>query len=180
MTGVFDDDLIAGASVGDLLGLYSRVIGELRHREVLRTNNPPAGDYAEWLVARAFGVTRLEANSTASYDLSCEEYGRVQVKGRVVTPGGGPGQLQSSPFRSAKFDHAALVLFNQADYSVQLAVMLPVEAVIERWKARKHVNGHVLFMNGPTMGHGSATDITAMLAAAARNHHGPWVSDGGN
>ena len=51
MTGNFDDDLLTKAPVGELLGLYSRLLLELRERGVLRTNNPPSGDYAEWLVA---------------------------------------------------------------------------------------------------------------------------------
>ena len=166
MTGNFDDDLLTKASVGELLGLYSRLLLELRERGVLRTNNPPSGDYAEWLVARAFGVP-LEPNSNHSYDLVCEEYGKVQVKARVVSPGGGAGELQSSPFRSDGFDHAALVLFNQADYSVVSAVMLPIDAVKERWKHRAHVNGHVIHMNGPTMKHPSAVGIADLLVGAS-------------
>ena len=170
MTDIIDKSLLGQASVSELLGLYSAVITELRARDVLRTNNPPVGDYAEWLVARAFEVPRLEANSTASYDLVCEEFGKVQVKGRVVTPGGKPGELQSSPFRSDKFDHAGLVLLNQADYSVVSAVMLPVAAVKERWKKRSHTNSHVLFMNGPTMNHPTAVDIADRLREAALLH----------
>ena len=40
-------------SIGALLGLSRGVLAELHRREVIRTTNAPAGDYAEWLAQRA-------------------------------------------------------------------------------------------------------------------------------
>lgn len=77
---------------------------------MLRTNNNPVADYSEWLVWKAFGAERLPANSTASYDLTSQDFGRIQVKARVVSSPLKSGQLQTSPFRSTHFDHAAPVL----------------------------------------------------------------------
>jgi hypothetical protein len=80
------------ASAADLLWLQAATIAELRDRRVLRTNNPPVGDYAEWLVARALG-SELETNANPSFDLTSTVYGRVQVKARVVSTPAKAGQL---------------------------------------------------------------------------------------
>ena len=42
-------------SVIELLRLSRAAVTELRARGIVRTANSPAGDYAEWLVARAVG-----------------------------------------------------------------------------------------------------------------------------
>ena len=127
------------------------ILGELRDREVLRTKNAPVGDYAEWLVARALGVQRLEADSTASYELESEEFGKVQVKSRIVATTRRWGSVSDRPIPSDKFDHAALVLINAVDYTVQRAVMLPVAVVQERWNWRKNVNGWTFNMSPPKL-----------------------------
>jgi hypothetical protein len=155
------------ASAADLLALQGALLAELRARKILRTNNPPVGDYAEWLVAHALGGVQLEANSTKSYDLEAAPYGRIQVKGRVLSTPGKSGQRQTSPFRSANFDHAALVLISDVDFSVTSAVLLPVAVVKERWNWRQHVKGWTLMMNSPTMTHPAAIDITEGLRHAA-------------
>ena len=41
----------------DLLRLHADVLRELRQRGVVRSENGPAGDYAELLVARALELT---------------------------------------------------------------------------------------------------------------------------
>ena len=110
----------------------------------------------------------MEANSTASYDLASDEFGKVQVKSRIVATPAAKGQFQTSPFRSDKFDHAALVLINAADYTVQRAVMLPVAVVQERWNWRKNVNGWTFNMSPPKLTHDYAVDITERLQEAAQ------------
>lgn len=154
------------ASAADLLALQAATISELRDRRILRTSNPPVGDYAEWLVARALG-SELEMNANPSYDLTSTVYGRVQVKARVVSTPVKAGQLQASVFRSKDFDHAALVLISAHDFTVRSAVLLPAAIVEARWRWYEHVRGWRLQMNGPTMGHPEAIDITADLNAAA-------------
>lgn len=42
-----------------LLSLHSKILSLLHARGVLRTKNNPVGDYAEWRVASAFGMTLL-------------------------------------------------------------------------------------------------------------------------
>lgn len=160
-------DLRSAAS-SELFVLQGQLLAELRHRGVLRTNNQPVGDYAEWLVAQALGVDRLPANSTKSYDLVSDQYGKVQVKARLVSSKATSNQQQTSPFRSEDFDHAAFVLLSDVDYSVVKAVLMPLAAVQERWTWREHVKGWTVHMNGHTMTHDDAIDISDDLRRAAR------------
>ncbi|MFC7500583.1 hypothetical protein [Nocardioides sp. GCM10030258] len=76
---------LSAAPAAALLALHASVLSELRARKVLRTNNLPTGDYAEWLVWRALGGDILEGNSTKSYDLETPTFGRIQVKARLVS-----------------------------------------------------------------------------------------------
>jgi hypothetical protein len=46
---------LARLSTGKLLALSRLILAELRHREVIRSGNAPAGDYAELLVRVATG-----------------------------------------------------------------------------------------------------------------------------
>ena len=158
---------LTSASASDLFVLQGQLLGELRSRGVLRTNNPPVGDYAEWLVSQALGSNRLPANSTKSFDLESRVYGKVQVKARLVSSPAKSGQLQTSPFRTEGFDHAAFVLLSDVDFSVTSAAILPFSAVRERWNWRKHVKGWTVHMNGPTMTHPEAIDISDQLRRAA-------------
>ena len=155
------------ASAADLFALQGALLAELRARKILRTNNPPVGDYAEWLVARALGGVRLEPNSTKSFDLETQPYGRVQVKARVLSSPEKNGQRQTSPFKSEDFDYAALVLVSDVDFGVESAVLLPLVAVKQRWMWHEHVKGWRLMMNGPTLKHPAAIDVTEDLRRAA-------------
>ena len=64
----------------ELLAGYARTLEVLRARGVLRTANAPLGDFAEWLVWRAFGGT-IEPNSTKSHDVTDAVGRKLQVKG---------------------------------------------------------------------------------------------------
>lgn len=158
---------LAGASASDLFVLQGQLLRELRSRGVLRTNNPPVGDYAEWLVSQALDSDRLPANSTKSFDLESLTYGKVQVKARLVSSPVKSGQLQTSPFRTRGFEYAAFVLLSDVDFSVVSAVLLPLTAVEERWHWRQHVKGWTVQMNGPTMNHPKAIDISDLVRQAA-------------
>ena len=47
----------------ELLSLHSEILTQLRFRGVIRTKNNPVGDYAEWLVSNALGMTLLSNSS---------------------------------------------------------------------------------------------------------------------
>lgn len=153
-------------STSELLALQAATIAELRKRSVLRAGAAPAGDLAELLVHRALAGSTLADPAEKAFDVIDPTWGRVQVKSRTVSDPPRPGQLQTGTFRSDAFDHAVLVLLDEATYEVVRAVLLPVDAVRERWGRRDRVNGWALMMNGPTMRHAAAADITGELRVA--------------
>ena len=153
-------------TVQQLLAGYARTLAELRRRNVVRSNNAPAGDYAEWLVATALGG-QLVPNSTKSSDVTLPDSHRIQVKARVVSEPLRTGQLQTSPFRSWDFDEVALVQLRDHDYRVLRAVLLPVSVARANSQARAHVNGEVLYMRPALLNHPEAQDITDALNRAA-------------
>lgn len=160
-------DWYQSASSRELLSGYALTIAELRRRGIVRSNNAPAGDYAEWLVARALGGTLVENFSVKSYDISLDDSRRVQVKARVVSDPPASGQTQTSAFRSWDFELAALVLLNAADYAPTLGVLVPVATLRAHARHRAHVNGHVVFIRPPLTTAPDVTDITHRLAQAA-------------
>lgn len=133
------------ASVGGLLARSREILAELRLLGVLRTDNAPAGDYAEWLVKTASGG-ELQTNSNESYDVltpSSHSYPggeRIQVKARSLSDPEKAGQRQLSIFRSWSFDSCVAVLFDDT-FGVRHAARLPMEEVKGRASWNEHVNG---------------------------------------
>jgi hypothetical protein len=148
-----------------LFSLYRGILRELKSRGVIRTEDAPAGDYAEYLVATALGG-QLAPNSEKSWDVVSGDGEKLQVKARVVSDPPLPGQLQLSPFRSFGFDAAVIVLLSAADYAVWRASKVPRDVVESAAVHRQHVNGKVLLARPEVMGHPDATDLTATLRAA--------------
>jgi hypothetical protein len=155
------------SSVADLLGQYASILRALRERGVVRSANAPAGDYAEWLFAKALGGTLVDNFSVKSYDLTLVDGVRVQVKTRVISDPPRRGQLQTSPFRSWDFHLAGLLLLRDTDYAVLRAALVPVAVVEAQSTFRPHVNGAVVQMNDALLGHPEARDVTADLRRAA-------------
>ena len=139
-----------------LLATYESILAELRAREVVRTNDAPAGQYAEWLAWRVLGGD-LAANAVKSYDLVTEQKRKVQVKARVLRKPNLVGERQLSPFRSFDFDDALVILFDRT-YQVLRAVLLPKAVVEAKSSYRKHVNGNILIARDTVLGEG--TDVT--------------------
>jgi hypothetical protein len=162
-----DSETDAVATVGELLSGYARILAELRRRGVIRSANAPAGDYAEWLCARALNATLVDNFSVKSHDLVMPDGRLMQVKARVSSDHPKAGQLQTSPFRSWDFDLAAFVLLRDYDYEVRRGVMVPMEVVRSQAIFRSHINGSVVIMRGALLDHEDADDITDRLRAAA-------------
>jgi hypothetical protein len=152
-------------SESGLFSLYRAILSELKSRGVIRTENAPVGDYAEYLVATALGG-QLAPNSEKSWDVLGSDGEKLQVKARVVSDPAEPGQLQLSPFRSFGFDSAVIVLLSATDYAVSRASKVPRYVVESSAIYRQHVNGKVLFARPEIMGHPDVTDLTATLRAA--------------
>jgi hypothetical protein len=160
-----DRDDLEDRSTADLLALYRGILRQLRSRGVVRTENAPTGDYAEFLVSRAFAGT-LAPNSEKSYDVLAGNL-RLQVKARVLSEPLKSGQLQLSPFRSFDFDEAVIVLFDDVDYGVRQAVRIPVDVLRGVASHSRHVNGHIVHARPALMSGPGTTDITSLLRSVA-------------
>jgi hypothetical protein len=155
-----------------LFSLYRAILSELKSRDVIRTENAPVGDYAEYLVATALGG-HLAPNAEKSWDVLGNDGEKLQVKARVVAEPARPGQLQLSPFRSFGFDSAVIVLLSATGYAVSRASKVPRHVVETFAIHRKHVNGKVLFARPDIMGHPDATDLTTALRAVQTGRKTP-------
>jgi len=151
-------------TIGELLALSRRILAELRRREVIRSGNAPAGDYAELLVRVATGG-KLATNSQKSWDICTPEHKRLQVKARVVTNPRSPGERQLSVFRSWDFDALVVVLFDD-EFRVWRATRLPVETLREQARFVQHVSGHRIMARDELLDTGE--DWTERLRAAAQ------------
>lgn len=160
-------DELANRSVASLLAGYAAALAELKRRGVVRTDNAPAGDCAERLVAKSLGGTIAESTSEKSWDIDAPIYGLLQVKCRLVSAPLKAGQLQTSPFRSWGFNRAAFVMLSGQDYSVVRASLVPLDAVRAVGQPRDHVGGWIVQMRPPLLEADGAEDIRERLRAAA-------------
>lgn len=153
-------------SLSKLFALNRATLRELVRRGVVRTRNAPQGDYAELLVATAYGG-ELAPNSEKSWDVRTSDGRRLQVKARTVGDGRPIGSKVTSPFRSWAFDAAVIVLLSDEDLSVVEAAEIPVKVVREVSQWRAHVNGSVLTPTPQVLARG--LDVTERLRAAAES-----------
>jgi hypothetical protein len=128
----------------------------------VRTENAPAGDYAEYLVAAAFGG-ELAPNSEKSWDVQLPDGKHLQVKARVVSNPPRRSQRQLSPFRSFDFDSAVIVFLDEVDYAVSRAVEVPRAVVESSATYNGHVNGHILHATDAVFEHPLSNDVTELL-----------------
>lgn len=105
--GVLSD--VTRLSVKHLLLLEASVVKELRRRDLVRTNNKPLGDIAEYVVWLARGGV-LEPNSTKSHDITTDSGHRIQVKAMANRAAGAGARF--SPFRSAGYHTAVSLVFD--------------------------------------------------------------------
>ena len=156
--------LLSKLSVSDLLRLQASAIEELRARAVVRTGNNPVGDYTEWLVAKALGLT-LEANSSAGYDATAPDGRRIQIKGRRVTPTSKSRQLGAiRNLGKRDFDELVAVI-HDVDFGIVEAVMIPHALISEFGTYRPHVNAHTLSVGGALLADPRVRNIREELQA---------------
>jgi hypothetical protein len=154
--------VLSSMDIPALFSLYRETLSELRTRGIVRTENAPAGDYAEYLVVTAMGG-KLATNSEKSWDIRLDGGKRIQVKARVVSDPPQSKQRQLSVFRSFDFDSAVIVLLSDVDYRVWRAVEVPRSIVEKYSKFRSHVNGYVLQATTEILEHPTAVDLTDVL-----------------
>ena len=107
---------LSGLSPRDLLRLDIQILNELKHRGLVRGNNKPLGDIAEYIVLLARGGV-LEPNSTKSHDVTTATGNKIQVKARSMARLG----EGFSPFRSFDFDTAVFLVFDPATLDLTMA-----------------------------------------------------------
>lgn len=151
-----------------LLALYSAIVEELHGRGVVRSINNPVGDYAEYLTARAFGLS-LVGNSSSGYDAISPDCVRYQVKSRRLTARNRSRQL--SFFRGFQlpgdpFDLLVAVLFDE-DFSVQRTALFPVAVVREHAVRVEYVNAWRLILRDSVWAIPGVEDVTDRIRAAA-------------
>ena len=122
-------------SLQALLVLAGEVIQELKVREIVRGNNKPIGDVAEYIVLKARGG-RLMPNSTKSHDVEDSSGTKIQVKAREVK-----GLTSKfSAFRSFDFDTVVLVVFQPSTFELAWAREVTVEEIRKVAKHQKWTN----------------------------------------
>jgi hypothetical protein len=112
---------------------------ELNSRGVVRSRNPPTGDLAEYLVAKAYSGA-LAAPSVKSWDVSAEDR-KLQVKCRLVDQDDRRSQ-SFSPFRSWDFDARVFIVLDYYTYDVIRAVEIPVATVQALARETSWLKGH--------------------------------------
>ena len=93
----------------------------------------------------------LAENSKAGYDATDKNGLRIQIKGRRVIQKNKPAQLSAIRGYEAKdFDVLAAVIFDES-YDIMHAILIPHVVVGEYASYRKHVNAHILLVQGPLL-----------------------------
>lgn len=159
---LLDPAALAAATPRSLLATYASILAELRQREVVRTNDAPVGQYAEWLALEVLGGV-LAPNSEKSYDLVDAAGRTIQVKARVLNKGT-PGERQLSAFRSFDFDVALVLLFD-GSYGIAHAVELTSDQVRSLSTFHNYVNAYRLIVTDKVLAHG--VDVAPRFRAAA-------------
>lgn len=135
-------DPLPDLSVGELLDSYRRILSSLRSRGLVRTNNAPIGDLAEYCAAVVYDGL-LTPNSEKSYDLVAEDGRRIQVKVRLIRPSTSKAAT-FSPIRSFEFDGCVFLLVDDDAGEVITARELTVDEVRLHGRHREHTNGVVV------------------------------------
>lgn len=126
-------------SVGQLIEAYASILGELRQRGLVRTNNAPSGDLAEYACAIVYGGT-LVLNSEKSYDLHACDGRRIQVNVRNMRSDTRQSAI-FSVFRSIDFDACIFVLIDTDTQRVRAAFERSADYVATHGTHRAHTHG---------------------------------------
>lgn len=157
-----DSSALSDLNITQLLNTHSAVLEELRHREVLRTNNNPTGDYAEWLVSESLGLT-LAPSSAAGYDATDEDGIRYQIKGRNVRPEDKSFQLGViRNLEGKEFDFLVAVIF-ETTWGVRYAAKIARKNIHKFGQHNEHQNGHIVTLQPAHFGNSCIEDISELL-----------------
>lgn len=155
-------------SIAELLALHVGALKELRARRVLRTENNPTGDLAEYLFCAAYG---WDLEPVKALDARDADGSRYQIKGRRLV-GRNPNR-QLSPIRDLDgFDTLAAVLFDEI-YRVMRAALIPVSVVRDRSSYTSHTKSHTFVLQDEVWGVPDVIDATEELRS--RQQGSDWL-----
>jgi hypothetical protein len=149
-------------SIAELFTTHSMVMNELRDRKVIRTENNPTGDYAEWLVSTKLKLT-LAPNSARGYDAIDSKGKKYQIKGRRISPRNTSTQLGVIRNLDEKdFDFLIAVIFEE-NWEVKEAVKIPHASIGLLSTYGEHQNGHIMHLRKGIFNNVGVEDILATL-----------------
>lgn len=155
-------DNLQQLSIIELLQLYDRVLDELSEREVIRTNNNPVGDYAEWLVAQKLGLELANCSKTG-YDGISKDNIKYQIKARRNHPANNSRQLNViRNFENNSFDFLIAILFNK-DFSIKEAYQIPHKLIPKYSRYSQHQNGYLTILPRNIIDDPEIEDISNVL-----------------
>jgi len=138
---------------------------ELRRRGIVRTENNPIGDFAEYLFCRAYSW-RLVDNSEKEVDAIGPDRTRYQIKARRLA--GNAGDRQLSALRKLPergFDKLAAVLFD-ARFGIARAAIIPHALVLGNASRQGHTNSWRFMLRDEVWSWRGVEDVTSVLQAA--------------
>jgi hypothetical protein len=150
-------------TVGEMLSVYTSVLIELRRRGLIRTNNAPIGDLAEYACALYYNG-QLAANSEKSYDLTAADGRRIQVKIRALHGTLSPSSVFSA-LRSLDFDACVFIIADARTGAVQTAYEWSSEEIRALGRFQLHTNS-TLIRTGQVRAGVAGIDVTAGLNRA--------------
>jgi hypothetical protein len=127
-------------SVPELLRDWGTIMGELRAREIIRTNNNPVGDLAEAIVAEYYHGKR-GSFSQAGWDVKTESGDLIQVK--ALRHGPGSHRRNLSPIRDTGYSHVVIAIFDES-FRVLDGLRLSRALVEKLFPTLAYVNGRII------------------------------------
>ena len=153
--------IIHAATDRELFSIWVSIMAELRRRKILRSDNTPTGDYAEWLVSQTLGL-KLEANAKAGYDAVDALGNRYQIKARRLATEKTSRQLSAiRNLNSDPFDQLIVVIFG-TEFQVLECWQIPIDVVRKHAIFTPHVNAHRLHAQGSLLLDHKVTRLVAI------------------
>ncbi len=148
-----------------LLRVYETIMQELKASGVLRSNNNPLTDFAEFLFAETFDW-ELTPKSTKGHDAIDKQEIRYEIKARRLSQENGSRQLSAiRDINGHNFDFLAGALFNP-DFSVERAAIIPWEIIKKRSSYVASTNSAKFILSDDVWELDQVLDVTTDLQAA--------------
>ena len=150
-------------SIQENLRLFKEVLQHLKLKEVLRSNNNPTGDYAEWLSSRVFNLD-LAVGSEKGFDaIGITDGKKYQIKGRRSDkPNNSVSLSVIRGIEEKRLDFLLAIVFD-AQFTVVRAYKIPHVVVEKRGKYKEYVNGVILSLNTELSSDPGVEDVSEPL-----------------